>query len=187
MPNSTPTLTDLVVRADSGDAAALRGLFDATYDDLRALARARLRTQRSGGLLNTTALVHESFMRFAHAGQLKIQDRQHFMRFAGKVMRSVIVDHVRECVAARRGGGAVHVTLTTQLGPPASDGAMEILRVHDALEELAALDERMSQVVEMRYFAGMTETEIAAALGVTERTVRRYWEKARLLLLEALK
>jgi RNA polymerase sigma factor (TIGR02999 family) len=187
MSNPSPTLTELVARADSGDAAALRGLFDATYDDLRALARGRLRRQKGGGMLDTTALVHESFMRFANAGQLKIQDRQHFMRFAGKVMRSVIVDHVRECVAARRGGGAVHVTLPTQLGPPASDGAAEILRVHEALDELASLDEKMSHVVEMRYFAGMTETEIAEALGVTERTVRRYWEKARLLLLEALK
>jgi RNA polymerase sigma factor (sigma-70 family) len=77
--------------------------------------------------------------------------------------------------------------LTTQFGPSNADGAAEILRVHEALEELAALDEKMSQVVEMRYFAGMTEAEIAAALQVTERTVRRYWEKARLLLLEALK
>ena len=81
----------------------------------------------------------------------------------------------------------MHVTLTTQIGHAAADGATEILRVHEALEELAALDERMSQVVEMRYFAGMTETEIAEALEVTERTVRRYWEKARLLLLDSLK
>jgi RNA polymerase sigma factor (TIGR02999 family) len=181
-----PTLTELVVQAESGDTAALRDLFDVTYNDLRALARMRLRIQRGGALLDTTALVHESFLRFANAGRLRIQDRQHFMRFAGKVMRAVVVDHVRECVAARRGGGAVHVTLTTQLGHPAPDAAAEILRVHEALEELEMLDERMSQVVEMRYFAGMTETEIADALEVTERTVRRYWEKARLLLLEAL-
>ena len=182
-----PTLTDLVAQAGAGDPAALHDLFDATYDDLRALARMRLRVQRGGALLDTTALVHESFLRFANAGRLRIQDRQHFMRFASKVMRAVVVDHVRECVAARRGGGAVHVTLTTQIGHAAADGATEILRVHEALEELAALDERMSQVVEMRYFAGMTETEIAEALEVTERTVRRYWEKARLLLLDSLK
>jgi RNA polymerase sigma factor (TIGR02999 family) len=182
-----PTLTDLLSEAGSGDSEAVRSLFDVTYDDLRALARMRLRAQRGGGLLDTTALVHESFVRFANAGQLRIQDRQHFMRFAGKVMRAVVVDHVRECVAARRGGGAVHVTLTTQLGSPGADGAAEILRIHEALEELAALDESMAQVVEMRYFAGMTEAEIAEALDISERTVRRYWEKARLLLLEALK
>jgi RNA polymerase sigma factor (TIGR02999 family) len=180
-------LTELAVQAESGDAAAVRELFDTTYDDLRALARMRLRIQRRGALLDTTALVHESFLRFANAGRLRIQDRQHFMRFAGRVMRSVVVDHVRECVAGRRGGGAVHITLNTQLGHPSTDGAAEILRVHEALEELETVDERMSQVVEMRYFAGMTEPEIADALEVTERTVRRYWEKARLLLFEALK
>jgi RNA polymerase sigma factor (TIGR02999 family) len=187
MDKAPPTLSELVAQADSGDAVALRGLFDATYEDLRALARMRLHVQRGGVLLDTTALVHESFLRFAGAGQLRIQDRQHFLCFASKVMRSVVVDHVRECVAARRGGGAPHITLTTQLGNPAADGAAEILRVHEALEELATLDKRMSQVVEMRYFAGMTETEIAEALGVTDRTVRRDWEKARLLLLDALK
>jgi RNA polymerase sigma factor (TIGR02999 family) len=187
MEKSPPTLSDLVSLADSGDQEALRGLFDATYDDLRALARIRLHVQHGKLLLDTTALVHESFLRFAGAGQLRIHDRQHFMCFASKVMRAVVVDHVRECVAARRGGGAVHITLTTQLGSAATDGAAEILRVHEALEELAALDQRMSQVVEMRYFAGMTETEIAEALGVTDRTVRRDWEKARLLLLDALK
>jgi len=187
MMKPSPTLTDPVARTPSGDAPALHDLFDATYDDLRALARMRLRIQQGGALLDTTALVHESFLRFANAGRLCIQDRQHFMRFASKVMRAVVVDHVRECVAARRGGGAIHVTLTTQLGHETADGAAEILRVHEALEELATLDERLSQVVEMRYFAGMTETEIAEALEVTERTVRRDWEKARLLLLEALK
>jgi RNA polymerase sigma factor (TIGR02999 family) len=183
---ATP-LTDLIAQAESGDTAALRGVFDSTYDDLRALARMRLRIQRGGALLDTTALVHESFLRFASAGRLRIQDRHHFMRFASRVMRAVVVDHVRECVAARRGGGAVHITLTTQISHSAADGAAEILRVHEALEELATLDPRMSQVVEMRYFAGLTEPEIAEALGVTDRTVRRYWEKARLLLLEALK
>ena len=186
MQTPTPTLSELVAQADSGDAAALRGLFDATYDDLRALARMRLHVQRGGMLLDTTALVHESFLRFAGAGQLRIQDRKHFLCFASKVMRAVVVDQVRECVTARRGGGAVHITLTTQLGNPAEDGAAEILRVHEALEELATLDERMARVVEMRYFAGMTETEIATALDVTDRTVRRDWEKARLLLLDAL-
>jgi RNA polymerase sigma factor (TIGR02999 family) len=181
----TPLLTDLILQAESGDADALRSVFDSTYEDLRTLARIRLHAGRGSGLLDTTALVHESFLRFANAGRLRIQDRQHFMRFASKVMHAVVVDHVRECVAQRRGGGAVHVTLTTQLGASV-DGAAEILRVHDALEELAALDPRMSQVVEMRYFAGLTEPEIAEALEISERTVRRHWEKARLLLLEAL-
>ena len=103
-------------------------------------------------------------------------------------MRSVIVDLVRQRQSDRRGGDAAFVTLTTQLGSALAgeDGEREILRVHEALDELQSVDARMAQVVEMRYFAGMTETEIAAALGVTDRTVRRDWQQARLFLAEAL-
>jgi RNA polymerase sigma factor (TIGR02999 family) len=101
-------------------------------------------------------------------------------------MRSVVVDLVRSRLAERRGGGVSHVTLNTGIGDSTPAGEAEILRVHEALAELAALNERMVQVVEMRYFAGLTETEIADALGVTERTVRRDWEKARLLLADTL-
>ena len=100
--------------------------------------------------------------------------------------RSVVVDLVRSKLADRRGGGAAHITLNTGIGDGAPAAEAEILRVHEALEELAALNERMAQVVEMRYFAGLTEAEIADALGVTERTVRRDWEKARLLIRESL-
>ena len=180
-------LTDLIREAQSGDAEALHRVFDATYQELRSMARKRLRANRRGTLLDTTSLVHESFLRFANAGQLRIEDRQHFLRYASQVMRSVVVDYVRERMAERRGGNAAHVTLNTQFGNRDADGAAEILRVHEALEELTMLDARMAQVVEMRYFAGMTETEIAEALGVTDRTVRRDWEKARLLLAESLK
>jgi RNA polymerase sigma factor (TIGR02999 family) len=180
-------LTDLIREAQLGDQAALHRVFDATYQELREMARKRLRTNTRGMLLDTTSLVHESFLRFAGNGNLRIEDRQHFLKYASRTMRSVVVDHVRERMAERRGGGAVHITLNTQFGSQDADGAEEILRVHEALEELAALDGRMAQVVEMRYFAGMTETEIAEALGITDRTVRRDWEKARLLLAEALK
>jgi RNA polymerase sigma factor (TIGR02999 family) len=102
-------------------------------------------------------------------------------------MRSVIVDFVREKLAQRRGGDAVHVTLDSQIGVAPNAGEKEILQVHEALEELAQHDPRMVQVIEMRYFAGMTEAEIAAALGVNDRTVRRDWQKAKLLLADALK
>jgi RNA polymerase sigma factor (TIGR02999 family) len=181
------TLTDLIQRAQGGDATALRAMFDATYQDLRRLARQRLARGGRGTLLDTTALVHESFMRFAGAGNLRLEDRHHFMRYAGHVMRSVIVDLVRAGKAARRGGDAAHVTLNTGIGDGVAEGEEQILRVHEALEELSAVDPRMAQVVEMRYFAGMTEEEIAAALGITDRTVRRDWEKARLLLAKALR
>jgi RNA polymerase sigma factor (TIGR02999 family) len=181
------SLTDLIRRAQHGDEAALRIVFDATYAELRGLARARLRKGSRNTLLDTTSLVHEAFLRFADAGRLHIGDRQHFLRYASHVMRSVIVDFVREKLAQRRGGVAVHVTLDSQIGGAQSDGEKEILQVHEALEELAQHDPRLVQMVEMRYFAGMTETEIAAALGVTDRTVRRDWQKAKLLLADALK
>ena len=107
------------------------------------------------------------------------------MRWAARVMRSVIVDFARRRRAERRGGGKAAVRLTTDIGV-VSSGEPEVLRVHDALEEMAARDRRMASIVEMRYFGGMTESEIAEAIGVNERTVRRDWERARLFLREAL-
>jgi RNA polymerase sigma factor (TIGR02999 family) len=179
-------LTDLIQRAQDGDQAALRHVFDVTYEDLRRMARNRLRQGERGTLLDTTALVHESFLRFANAGELRIGDRAHFFRYAGHVMRSVIVDMARARLAERRGGNAPHVTLNTEAAERNSGGEEEIVRVHEALEELAQHDGRLVQVVELRYFAGMTDAEIAEALDVTDRTVRRDWEKARLLLAHAL-
>ncbi len=186
--NDVMPLTDLIHRAQAGDQTALGAVFDAAYQDLRALARQRLGRGGRGGrgtLPGTTSLVHESFLRFAQAGNLRLQDRQHFLRYAAHVMRSVVVDLVRQSASERRGGAAHRVTLATDAGAdPGSEE--EILRVHDALEALAEVDERLVQVVEMRYFAGMTHAEVAEVLGVTERTVRRDWEKARVLLAEAL-
>lgn len=186
---SAVNLTELIQRASGGDRAAADALFAATYPELRRMAHARLRGgARDGALLDTGSVVHESYLRFAASGQLRIEDRVHFLRWAGQVMRSVIVDLVRRSQADRRGGDAPHVVLTTRLGLSGRDGgAEEILQVHQALDTLAAADARLAQVVEMRYFGGMTEPEIAQALGLTDRTVRRDWEKARLLLREALR
>jgi len=182
----TAPLTDLLRRAQDGDEAALRQVFDTTYEDLRRMARGRLRRAVRGTLLDTTSLVHESYLRFANAGELSIADRAHFFRYAGHVMRSVIVDMARARLAERRGGDVRQVTLNTSAGNQERDGEAEVVRVHEALEELTQHDQRMVQVVEMRYFAGMTEPEIAEVLGVTDRTVRRDWEKARLLLAQFL-
>jgi RNA polymerase sigma factor (TIGR02999 family) len=180
------SLTDLIQRAQEGDQLALRRVFDLAYDDLHRMARARLRTTDRGTYLDTTALVHESYLRFSQAGLLNVNDRVHFFRYAGQVMRSVIVDLARSRNSDRRGGDAEHVTLNTAAALSDTSGADEVLKVHEALEELAALDQRMVNVVELRYFAGFTEEQIAEALGVTDRTVRRDWEKARLLLARAL-
>jgi RNA polymerase sigma factor (TIGR02999 family) len=167
--------------------AALKLVFDATYHDLRNMARARLTRVKRGPWLDTTALVHESYLRFADAGRLSIEDRKHFMGYASHVMRSVIVDFAREAQTARRGGLSLHVTLDPESAGTNTDASAEILSVHEALDELATYDPRLVQVVEMRYFAGMSEAEIADALDVNARTVRRLWEKARLLLSETLK
>jgi RNA polymerase sigma factor (TIGR02999 family) len=184
----TPTvdLTDLVHRAQRGDAEAANALFDTTYRELRRLARARLRAGGRDALLDTSALVHESYLRFARARGLQLEDRVHFMRYAGRVMRSVIVDFARRRSADRRGGAARnHVTLRTDAGADA--GADQILRIHEALGDLEKLDPRMARVVELRYFGGLSELEIAEALEVTDRTVRREWQKARLWLAQALR
>jgi RNA polymerase sigma factor (TIGR02999 family) len=181
----TPHLTQLIHRAQEGDRDASDALYAAVYTDLRRLARARLRAGSRPTLLDTGSLVHESYLRFVSAGQLQIEGRVHFMRWAARVMRSVIVDFARRRLADRRGGGAPRATLDVELaaGPCGED---EIVGVHQALDRIATVDPRMTQVVEMRYFGGMTEPEIAQALEVTERTVRRDWQKARLLLREAL-
>ena len=185
--NVAAPLTQLIHRAQQGDDEAVDALYAATYNDLRRLARARLRAGRRPTLLDTGSLVHESYLRFAEARHVKLEDRVHFMRWAVRVMRSVIVDFARRRLAARRGSGAARVTLDVEHAPDratATEG--EILDVHQALDRIAAVDPRLSQVVEMRYFGGMTESEIAETLSVTERTVRRDWQKARLLLREAL-
>ena len=185
--NATPSLTDMIHRARSGDAAALKGVFELAYDEQRGLARSRLRKGSPHALLGTTALVHEAYLRFAQAGRLCVEDRLHFLKYASHVMRSVIVDFVRERVAQRRGGAASHIELNDEILSSADTGEREIMQVHEALEELAHHDPRLVEVVEMRYFVGMTEDEIADVLGVTKRTVRRDWRKAKLFLAESLK
>lgn len=185
----SPALTDLLQAAKSGDGDALPALFDGAYEHLRRLARKRLRHDARGVLLDTTSLVHEAYVRVCRLQRIPAESTRHFMCYAARVMRSIVVDFARSDLAQRRGGGALHEPLnTTHLESPAEshDGAIQILTVDAALLELASYDERLREVVEMRYFAGMTETQIALALDVTERTVRRDWNKARLLLRDIL-
>jgi len=154
----------------------------ATYAELKKIARARLHASGPLTQLNTTALVNESYLRLsARADGLHFPSPGHYYAYAAKVMRSIIVDLVREQQAERRGGGAQRVTLSTTLaeGTPAED---EALHVDEALRALEQVEPRLAQVVEMRYYGGLTEAEIGNALGVTERTVRRDWDKARAIL-----
>ncbi|MFO1425683.1 MAG: ECF-type sigma factor [Steroidobacteraceae bacterium] len=152
------------------------------YSELRRLAHARLASSRGHTLLDTTALVHESFLRLQRSGEQLPREREHFLAYAATTMRSVVVDYVRRRRAERRGGDAPHVTLNTGVAEALGACDEEILEVHEALETLGQVDARLVQVVEMRYFAGLTELEIGRALGISDRTVRRDWERARLLL-----
>jgi RNA polymerase sigma factor (TIGR02999 family) len=180
-------ITQLIARARSGDRAAFDGLFGILYPELRRIAHGRLARNVRDTLMDTTALVHECYLKLLSAERLTPSDRAHFLAYSASVMRSIVVDAARAGLAERRGGDAAHVTLDTGVADGVAQPEQEILDVHGALEELAQLDERLAKVVEMRYFCGMTESEIGEALGLTDRTVRRDWEKARLLLAHALR
>ena len=180
-------ITQLLQRMHAGEAAARDALFAAAYQELHRLAHARLRDGGRNTVLETTSLVHESYLRFVSAGELRAEDRRSFFAYASQVMRSVILNSVRERAAQRRGGDVPQLTLHTESAADVGTDEASILKMHDALLQLEQVDRRLARVVEMRYFGGYSEAEIAEALGVAERTVRRDWEKARLILLEALK
>jgi RNA polymerase sigma factor (TIGR02999 family) len=180
-------ITLLLRAAGTGDRQAADRAFALLYADLQRLAHSRMRRSGDITLLDTTALVHESYLRLQGAGEVEFSDRQHFLGYASRVMHTVVVDLVRARSAERRGGGAQQVTLNTLVGDAATRHDDEILRVHEAMEELAAVDERLARVVEMRYFGGLSEAESAAVLGVNERTVQRDWQKARLFLATVLR
>jgi RNA polymerase sigma factor (TIGR02999 family) len=179
-------LTRLLQAVKDGDSGAMDRVFELTYHELHQLAHRRLHASPKGDELNTTSLVHECYLRLVQLGRLETHDRTHFLAYASRVMRSIVIDSVRKRLAARRGGGEMHVTLATDIPDATTFGERELLRVDEMLQELEKLDSRLVQVVEMRYFAGLTEEEIGAALGVTARTIRRDWEKARLLLFSAM-
>lgn len=181
-------ITELIRRAHDGDPEALGRLFEEVYPDLRRIARARLRGRLAEADLGTTALVSECYLRMHASRRLDAPDRGRFFAYVAMAMRSIIVDIARARASHRRGGGADHVELDAD-NEPASDpqGADEIIRVHEALDEIHQHDERLSRLVEMRYFGGYEDEEIARALDLSVRTVRRDWQKARLLLTAALR
>lgn len=188
MSDAGAEITMLLRAAGAGRPGAADQVMALLYDELRLLARSRLRRSGEFTLLDTTALVHEGYLRLQGQQGLAFADRQHFFAYAARAMRSVVVDLVRARQADRRGGAVEHLTLNTAIADSAAAPRDdEILRVHDALQDLAAVDARLASVVEMRYFGGLSDAEIAEALGLTERTVQRDWQKARLLLAMALK
>jgi RNA polymerase sigma factor (TIGR02999 family) len=175
-------LTKLLQKVQAGDAQAREALFAAAYPGLEQLARARLRDGGRNTLLDTRSLVHESFLRYVQVGELRAIDRQAFFAYASQVMRSVIVNAARDRNRLKRGAGRRALTLNTHIAEQLADGEDDVLRVHEALDTLAQADPRLAELVQMRYFGGYTEEEVAETLGVTVRTVQRQWLKARIML-----
>jgi RNA polymerase sigma factor (TIGR02999 family) len=173
----------LLRAARGSDASADDQLFIAAYEDLRQLARSRLRRSAPLTLVSPTTLVHETYLRLLGAAAREFPDSRHFLAYAARAMRSIVVDLLRQRAALRHGGGVEHITWQTQVGnelPGAGDA--QALRVHEALHDLARVEPRLATVVELRYFGGLQDSEIADALDVTVRTVQRDWAKARLYL-----
>jgi RNA polymerase sigma factor (TIGR02999 family) len=190
VPTSVPgshgrEITDLLLRLRGGDADVEARLYDLVYADLRGLAHAQLRRERPGHTLGTTGLVHETYLRLVDQTRVEWRDRAHFFGAAAVAMRRILVDYARRNRAARRGGGAEHVPLADDA--PAAVRGEELLALDEALDRLAAVDQRLSEVVVCRYFGGLTEEETADVLGVTQRTVQRDWVKARGWLYQELR
>ena len=176
---------DLVIPGESPElmqtADALLPLY---YEDLKRVARNARRRSGAGHTLQTTALIHEAYLKLR--GTPGFNDHGHFLRASALAMRHILVNRAREALAAKRGGGAAHVPIDAHDPGTDMDEETRIVEVNDALSRLAALNARLARVVECRFFAGYSETETAAALGVTDRTVRRDWTKARAWLLQTL-
>lgn len=179
-------ITRLIEDRGPGAGVDSARLFQAAYEELKALARSRLAQAGPLTLLDTTVLVNESWLKLSGQQRLNVESRRQFFAYASEVMRSVIVDLVRSRAAERRGGGIKAEALDTAVGDSVSAN-QEVLNVHEALESLAKVEPRLAKGVEMRYFGGLNEQEIADALDINERTVRRDWEKAQLLLAAMLK
>jgi RNA polymerase sigma factor (TIGR02999 family) len=170
-------ITDLLLQVRGGSPEAMDRLFHAVYGHLRRIASRQLRNERPGHTLGTTGLVHETYLKLADQTQVQWQDRAHFYRVAACAMRRILVDYARRCRAERRGGELRRVSLGEEA--TAQERGDTLLALDEALERLASVNQRLSHVVECRYFGGLTEEETAEALGVTSRTVQRDWAKAR--------
>lgn len=180
-------ITQLLHRASSGDSSAVRTLYAALYPEIRRIARARL--AEVGGVtgFDTTALVHEGFLRMADSEGLRGHERVQFFAYVGRALRSVVLDHLRARAADKRGGGLEQVTLSAvdQAGIAASE-PQDLERLDAALQRMRSLDETLAATVEMHFFTGMTIAEIADVRGNSTRTIDRELKKARLLLAELL-
>jgi RNA polymerase sigma factor (TIGR02999 family) len=172
-------ITDLLLQLRDDRPGAMERLLPLIYDQLRRIAHRQLQAEPSGHTLGTTGLVHETYLKLVDQTRVECRDRGHFYRVSSMAMRRILVDYARRYRALRRGGGLERVPLDQADEAALAEREGHLLALEDALTRLAAVDERLSQVVECRYFGGLTEEETAEALGVSQRTVQRDWVKAR--------
>jgi RNA polymerase sigma factor (TIGR02999 family) len=176
--NQSPGVTQLLAAHGSGDEAAFPELFRLLYDDLHRRAHRQLNSWSAGKTLNTTALVNEAYLRLVDQSQASVRDRGHFLAIAARAMRNIIIDYARARLATKRGGGRAELTLDTQ-EIAIEDEAGRLVDLDAILHKLDTVNERLTQVVECRFFAGLTEEETAVALNTSVRTVQREWMRAR--------
>jgi RNA polymerase sigma factor (TIGR02999 family) len=180
-------ITGLLLEWQSGDRGALDRLTPVVYGELLKLARAFMRRERLDHTLSATALVHEAFLRLVDQRQVSFEGRAHFFGAAANIMRRILVDHAKKRAAAKRGGGQVDLELGQEDAPvPGAVPWEDVLALDEALEKLAILDGRKVRVVEMKFFGGMTNSEIALALATSEPTVERDWKMARAWLIRTM-
>ena len=178
MTDHDPGVTRLLRRARGGDETALAELMSTVYDELRVIARRQLRGRGGGQTIQTTALVHEAFIKLSKNNEPEWVDRCHFFAVAATAMRQILVDHARRRASAKRGGNWSRIDFE-KVQLDVEEQTELLIEIDDALEKLSRVDARMTRVVECRFFAGMSDEETALALDVSERTVRRAWVKAR--------
>ena len=178
-------ITELLVACSKGDSEAMDRLIPLVYDDLRAIARHRLRSEQAGHTLSTTALVHEAYLKLVDQSAATWTDRAHFFAVSATVIRNLLIDYARERLAAKRGGGVVHLPIEAD-APGRAPRTIELLALDEALAALGRREARLERVVEYRFFAGMTLEETAESLGVSLSTVRRDWLRARAYLYREL-
>jgi RNA polymerase sigma factor (TIGR02999 family) len=186
-PASSYAVTDLLARWSEGDGSARDALVPLVYDELRRIARKCLAGQRSSHTLQPTALVHEAYLRLVNADRNSIhwQSRLHFFAAASRMMRQILVDHARKHIAAKRGGGAVTLVLDENIALP-QKASLDLLALDDAMKRLATLDARQCQIVELRFFGGLSIEETAQAVDISPATTKREWATARLWLHRAM-
>ena len=185
MPDQPITLSALVAQSQRGDAKATDALFSALYAELRRLARREVGRFGAYAPLGATTLLHEAYLDLSQREALAFPDRAHFMAYAARAMRGLVIDHVRERQAQKRGGGLDITSLDTEIAEQCAEPEL-LSQISEALDELAQVEPALAQVVDLKFFCGFSMVEIAELMGSSERTAQRQWEKARTLLFRAL-